>query len=67
MIDYRVPIDMGEGKINPGDIIFGDLDGVLVIPKEIDEEVIVRPLEKAAEEKMVAGAKNGMAAKASLR
>lgn len=51
----------------PGDIIFGDLDGVLVIPKEIEEEVIVRAIEKAAGEKMVAEAiKNGMAAKASF-
>ena len=51
----------------PGDIVFGDLDGFLVIPKEIEEEVIVRAVEKATGEKMVAEAiKNGMAAKASF-
>ena len=67
MIDYRVPIDMEGVKINPGDIVFGDLDGVLVIPKEIEEEVIVRAVEKATGEKMVAEAiKNGIAAKASF-
>ena len=67
VIDYRVPIDMEGVKINPGDIVFGDLDGVLVIPKEIEEEVIVRAVEKATGEKMVAEAiKNGMAAKASF-
>lgn len=50
-----------------GGAIFGDLDGVLVIPKEIEEEVVVRVIEKAAGEKMVAEAiKNGMAAKASF-
>ena len=50
-----------------GGAIFGDLDGVLVIPKEIEEEVVVRAIEKAAGEKMVAEAiKNGMAAKASF-
>ena len=43
------------------------MDGVLVIPKEIEEEVVVRAIEKAAGEKMVAAAiKNGMAAKASF-
>ena len=67
VIDYRVPIDMEGVKINPGDIVFGDLDGVLVIPKEIEEKVIVRAVEKATGEKMVAEAiKNGMAAKASF-
>ena len=35
VIDYRVPIDMEGVKINPGDIVFGDLDGVLVILRRL--------------------------------
>lgn len=67
VIDFRVPIEIEGVRINPGDIIFGDLDGVLVIPKDVEKEVILRSYEKATGEKMVAEAiKGGMAAKASF-
>lgn len=67
VIDYRVPIEMEGVRINPGDIIFGDLDGVLVIPKEVETEVIQRAYEKATGEKMVAEAiRAGMGAKESF-
>ncbi len=67
VIDFRVPIEMEGVRIRPGDIIFGDLDGVLVIPREIETEVIQAAYEKATGEKMVAeGIKAGMAAKASF-
>jgi regulator of RNase E activity RraA len=55
VIDFRIPIELKGVKIKPGDIIIGDLDGVCIIPKEIEEEVIVRALEKASGEKMVQG------------
>ena len=46
-----------------GDIVFGDIDGVVIIPKEIAEEVITKALEKAAGEKQVRKAiENGMSA-----
>ncbi len=64
VIDFRVPIEIEGVRINPGDIIFGDLDGVVVIPKKIEKEVILRAYEKAVGEKTVGEAiKNGMAAK----
>lgn len=67
VIDYRVPIEMDGVRINPGDIIFGDLDGVLVIPKEVETEVIQKAYEKATGEKMVAEAiRGGMGAKESF-
>ncbi|MDZ8117015.1 RraA family protein [Pontiella agarivorans] len=50
---YRVPIEVGGVWINPGDLVFGDLDGVLIIPKEIETEVVCKALEKARGEKMV--------------
>ena len=59
VIDYRVPIEMDGVRINPGDIIFGDLDGVLVIPKEVETEVIQKAYEKATGVKMVAEAIRG--------
>lgn len=51
VFDYRCDIQIGQVTIHDGDIIFGDIDGVLVIPKGIAEEVIEKALEKAATEK----------------
>ena len=66
VIDFRVPIEMNGVRIEPGDIVFGDLDGVLIIPQAIEKKVIQAAYEKATGEKMVAeGIKAGMAAKAS--
>ena len=47
-------------------VIF-DMDGVLIIPKEIEKEVIRRAYEKATGEKTVAEAiRSGMPARASF-
>lgn len=53
VIDFRVPIEMKGVRINPGDIILGDIDGVCVVPKESEEEVFRLAIEKARGEKMV--------------
>lgn len=61
VVDFRVPIEMDAVRIMPGDIVFGDLDGVLVIPKEAEQEAISRALEKASKENAVRTAiENGM-------
>jgi regulator of RNase E activity RraA len=63
VIDFRVPIEMDGVRINPGDIIIGDIDGVCVVPKENEEEVFIRAFEKARGEKKVLKAiQNGMSA-----
>ncbi len=51
VFQWRCPIEIGQVTIHNGDIIFGDIDGVLVIPKEVAEEVVQRALEKASTEK----------------
>jgi 4-hydroxy-4-methyl-2-oxoglutarate aldolase len=51
--DFRVPIEIGEVSITPGDLIVGDIDGVLVIPAAVEDEVIERALAKAATENVV--------------
>ncbi len=43
---YNVPIDCGGVPVNPGDIVFGDADGVVVIPQNIEKVVIEAALEK---------------------
>lgn len=51
--DYRVPIEIGAVTIHPGDIVFGDIDGVLIVPAAAESEVFRRALEKARGEKTV--------------
>ena len=51
VFDYRCDIEIGQVTIHDGDIVFGDVDGVLIIPRDIAEEVIEKALEKAATEK----------------
>ncbi|GAA4847430.1 RraA family protein [Paenibacillus vulneris] len=53
VVDYRCPIEISGVWIQPGDLIFADLDGVVVIPAELEAEVIERSLEKARGEKLV--------------
>lgn len=40
MVGYQMPISIGNTLIRPGDIIFGDIDGVIVIPREMAMEVL---------------------------
>ncbi|MFP2306594.1 RraA family protein [Citrobacter braakii] len=53
VIDYRVPIEFSGVRVNPGDIIFGDRDGVLIIPQALETEVIRKALEKVSTENQV--------------
>ncbi|MFB3041935.1 MAG: RraA family protein, partial [Candidatus Poribacteria bacterium] len=50
VIAYNVPIECGGVKVNPGDIVFGDYDGVVVIPKKVENKVIEAALEKVSGE-----------------
>lgn len=61
VIDYRVPIEFNGIRVNPGDIVFGDRDGVLIVPKEVENEAFEGAIEKARGEKLVQKAlENGM-------
>jgi len=44
------PIVVGNVLVNPGDIVFGDADGVVVVPQEDAEEVLKLALEREAKE-----------------
>ncbi|MBC8477443.1 MAG: RraA family protein [Dehalococcoidia bacterium] len=50
VVDHNCPVDCGGVLVNPGDIIFGDIDGVVVIPRELEKEVIPLALEKVSKE-----------------
>lgn len=68
VIDFRCPIEMHGVRINPGDIIFGDIDGVCVVPRQAEEEIFVKAVEKARGEKTVQKAiEAGMGAAEAFR
>ena len=63
VVDYRCRIEIEGVTVMSGDLIFGDVDGVLVIPAEHIEYVIEKALEKARGEKNVRKAiEKGMSA-----
>ncbi|MEI6175736.1 MAG: RraA family protein [Verrucomicrobiota bacterium] len=53
VIDFRVPLEVGGVRVNSGDIVFGDIDGVCIVPREAETEIITKALEKARGEKLV--------------
>lgn len=53
VVRYRCPVEIGQVWVNPGDLVFADLDGVLIIPQAIADEVIVKALQKVRGEKVV--------------
>lgn len=59
VLDFRCTIEMNGVKIRPGDIVFGDIDGVCIIPQEAEEEIIRLAIEKANGEKLVEKAIQG--------
>jgi regulator of RNase E activity RraA len=64
VIDFRVTIEIEGVRIAPGDLIFGDREGVLVIPSQAAADAIAAALEKASTENRVATAiQHGMGAR----
>lgn len=46
VIKVDVPVEIGSVLFRPGDLVFCDEDGVVVIPQEIEQETIHRAMEK---------------------
>jgi len=68
VIDFRVPLEIESVRIETGDIVFGDVDGVLVVPREAEEEIFMGAIEKARGEKLVGKAiEEGMSASEAFR
>jgi regulator of RNase E activity RraA len=69
VVEFRVPIEMEGGvRIETGDIVFGDIDGLCVIPAKAEREVFMRAIEKARGEKTVRQAiEAGMSAQAAFK
>ena len=46
MMERDIPVDCGGVHVRSGDVVFGDADGVVIIPQERAAEVIARAQEK---------------------
>ncbi|MBL8166732.1 MAG: RraA family protein [Acidobacteria bacterium] len=53
VIDFRVSVEIEGVRVRPGDYVFGDGEGVLIVPEDAAEESFSRALEKARGEKLV--------------
>jgi 4-hydroxy-4-methyl-2-oxoglutarate aldolase len=47
---YDVPVRCGGVLVRPGELVFADFDGVVVLPREVEDEVLARAFEKVTKE-----------------
>jgi 4-hydroxy-4-methyl-2-oxoglutarate aldolase len=59
VIDIDVPVEVGGVRVCSGDLIFADIDGIVVVPREVEAEAIQRAWEKAHTENRVRDAIRG--------
>ncbi len=50
LLEKDVPIECGGVPVEPGDIIFADIDGVVVIPSRVAEGVVTTALDRVRKE-----------------
>lgn len=57
----QVPVSLGDVRVEPGDIIVGDADGIVVVPQHRAEEVFAKALStQQAEHQIVASVLSGL-------
>jgi 4-hydroxy-4-methyl-2-oxoglutarate aldolase len=52
VIDYDVPVRCGDVLVHPGDLVFADFDGVVVIPHDVEAEVLEEARSKTHKESL---------------
>jgi len=63
VVDFRVPVEIEGVRVEPGDFLFADLDGVCVVPRKAEQDVFAAAFEKVRKEKTVRKAlESGMTA-----
>lgn len=63
VVDIRCTIEIAGVRVRPGDLVFGDLEGVVIVPQEVESDIIAAAIEKTHGEKTVFEAiKQGMGA-----
>jgi regulator of RNase E activity RraA len=49
---YDVPIRCGGVLVRPGELVFADYDGIVVVPREVEQQVVELAREKAGKESL---------------
>jgi regulator of RNase E activity RraA len=52
-ISHGQPVQLGSCVVRPGDLVFGDIDGIVVVPQHLAEAALARALEKVQGENTV--------------
>jgi 4-hydroxy-4-methyl-2-oxoglutarate aldolase len=52
VIAYDVPVRCGEVLVRPGDIVYADFDGIVVVPKEAEHDVFQKAYDKVHKENL---------------
>lgn len=50
VVDYDVPVRCGDVLVHPGDLVFADFDGIVVVPKAIEDQVFEAAAERVGKE-----------------
>ena len=50
VVDIDIPIECAGVHVEPGDLVFGDVDGVVIVPRSAEEDVLARAFDKVARE-----------------
>ena len=50
VVAVDVPVEVGGARVVPGDLVFGDADGVVVVPRAVEDQVVAAALAKVAGE-----------------
>jgi regulator of RNase E activity RraA len=68
VLDWRVAVEVDGVRINPGDVIYADRDGALVVPAGVVEAAFASAIEKVrGEQKVLAALQSGMTAAEAFR
>lgn len=59
--EYNVPVSVGHARVAPGDILVGDADGIVVVPQEVERQILaIADTIASAEDKIRAAVESGM-------
>jgi regulator of RNase E activity RraA len=52
VMEYDVPVRCGEVLVEPGNLIFADFDGIVVVPEEVEETMLLKAEQKIGRENL---------------
>lgn len=66
VVEFGIPVEIAGVRFCPGDLVFADLDGIVVVPRDVEVEAIQRAWDKVHQENQVRDAiRSGMRATAA--